>query len=152
LGAPASLCVLRACLSVARKKTKGDEPEALEDGRDAAMQKFPTCPPPEIDQKVNLKNLHTNKQHGENPTMTQVLQSSSSSPRDPSQRDPFAMSLTSPLATNNCWRKCQRQVCCCFCWTAWCHWVIFSFLLPVACNHAVTTFHRCRVDDPTARV
>jgi hypothetical protein len=116
------------------------------------VKKKATCPPPEIDQKVNLKNLQTNKQHGENPTMTQVLQSSLLSPRDLSQRDPFATSLTSPFATNDQWRKHQRQVHCCFCWTAWCHWVIFSFLLPVAHNHAVTTFHRHPIDDPTARV
>jgi hypothetical protein len=47
----------RACLSVARKQNESDEPQALEDGR----QKNSDMPPPhEIDQKVNLKNLHTN--------------------------------------------------------------------------------------------
>jgi hypothetical protein len=147
--APAPLYIWRACLSVAREEKRRRRARgSLEDGR----QKKSDMPPPEIDQKVNLKNLHTNKWHGENPTMTQVLQSSLSSPRDPSQRDPFAMSSTSPVATNDCWRKCQRQVCYYFYWTAWCHWAILSFLLPVAHNHAVTTFHRCRIDNPTMRV
>ncbi len=136
-------------LSVCRSKKKRSRRTR---GSGGWTSKKATCPPPEIDQKVNLKNLHTNKQHGENPTMTQVSQSSSLSPRDPSQRDPFATSLTSPFATNNHLRKRQRQVCHCFCWTAWCHWVIFSFSLPVAHNHAVTTFHRCLIDDLTMRV